>query len=474
MARRVALARLFAGYGMVLGLTAATAALMLVHGGRVLNFGFPLMATAVAGALFTVRRSVYAAFVWWIWLFTPLVRRLVDYQTVYHNISPVMATPLLVTGFSLVALLSRPRFLLRRSMWPFFLLLLVISYALLVGIITNGFLSALFEFANWLLPVVFAIHLMMFPKEYSETKTALIFAITSGLLLISVYGLYQFYRMPPWDAYWINASQFDTAGQAYAEEVRVFSTLNSPGPYGVILMGSLVFVMVTKGPLRLVAGAFGLPSFGLSLVRSAWGGLVIAALFVVWRVGGKTRLRIIAAGMLVALVAVPLMTAGPVADALSQRFASLQNVQNDESFEARESLYESLTTAAISEPIGVGFGQLGVATKLTSGNAVIFDSGLLQIPLEFGWVGGASFVWAIGALLLRALNATNQTNDRIAIAGGGLFIASLTQNIFSSSFGGVMGMVLWVGLALALGPTLSRTVEPTVVGQAFQSNGQLV
>ena len=32
----------------------------------------------MAGVLFVTRRSVYAAFVWWIWLFTPLVRRLVE------------------------------------------------------------------------------------------------------------------------------------------------------------------------------------------------------------------------------------------------------------------------------------------------------------------------------------------------------------------------------------------------------------
>jgi hypothetical protein len=447
------------GYGMVLGFAAATAALVLIHGGGILNVGFPLMATTVAGALFIMRRSVYVAFVWWIWLFTPLVRRLVDYQTVYHNISPVMVTPLLVTGFALISLLRRPHFVLRRSMLPFFLLLLVMSFALLVGVITNGVLPAVFDFASWLLPISFAIHLMMFPKEYAETKTALVFAIISGLLLISAYGLYQFYHMPPWDAYWINASRFHTAGQGYAEQVRVFSTLNSPGPYAVILMGSLVFVMVVKGPLRLAAGAFGLPSFGLSLVRSAWGGWVIAALFVIWRVGGKTRLRMVAAGLAVALVAVPLMTAGPVAIELSKRFASLYDIQQDQSFEARESLYENATVAAISAPIGVGFGQLGVAAKLTSGDAVIFDSGLLQIPLEFGWVGGATFIWAVGTLLLRALNVTSHTNDRIAIAGGGLFLASLTQNVFSSSFSGVMGMGLWVGLVLALGPTLSRKVR---------------
>lgn len=453
---------LFTGYGLIGLLAGLTAMLVLVHAGRLLNFAFPVLATLVAASLFTTRRSIYAAFVWWVWLFTPLIRRLVDFQTGYHNISPVMTTPLLVTGFTLIAIARRPNFLLRRSMLPFLVLLLVFTYALILGMLTNGALGAIFDYVNWVLPVAFAVFLMMYPNEFAETQAALLFAIISGLVIISLYGIYQYYDIPPWDSYWITASQFTTAGQGYAEQVRLFGPLNSPGPYAVVLMASLVFVIIAKGPLRIAAGTFGLPAFGLALVRSAWGGFALAALYVVWRVGGKTRLRILMASFIVGVIAIPMLTVGPVADALSKRFATLDNIQQDSSFQAREGLYESSTLTAFSNPTGIGFGGIGLASKLTTGQSTVLDSGVLQIPMEFGWAAGAAFLWAVGALLLRALNSTRRTNNRIAIAGCGLFIAMLTQNIFASTFSGVIGMATWVGFALAVAPALVATPAPKI------------
>ncbi len=474
MAKRRARSGVLSGYGLMLGLAGLSAALFVVHAGRILNFGFPVLATAVAGMLFVTRRSVYAAFVWWIWLFTPLVRRLVDYQSSYHNVSPVMATPLLVTGFALVAIMMRPWFILQRRMAPFLLVFLALALALVVGVFTNGALPAVYDFANWLLPLAFAMFLMMYPNEFAEMQAELMFAIILGLVLIAGYGLYQFYHIPPWDAFWINESQFTTAGLAQDEEVRLFGPLNSPGPYAIVLMASLIFVVVATGPLRLIGGALGFPALLLSLVRSLWGGWALAALFIVWRVGGKTRLRILVAAFLIAVAAVPLVTAGPVANAISARFATLSNVQQDSSFRARQALYESTTITAFDQPIGTGLGQFGLASKLSTGQATVFDSGALQIPFEFGWVGGGLLIWAMGTLVLRVLAVTRMNADRMAIAGGGLFLAMLTQNVFASTFSGVLGISLWTGLALALGPvTVARPAADTAINRGRAQNRQL-
>jgi hypothetical protein len=463
MARRSAVTVIFTGYGLIGLLTGVTALLVLIHAGRLLNYGFPIMAAAVAAALFSTRRSVYAAYVWWIWLFTPLVRRLVDYQTTYHNFSPVIVSPLLVTGLALVAVLRRPQVLLRRRMLPFLAMILLIGYATIVGAATNTPLAALYDMANWLLPLAFAVFLLMYPAEYPEIREAMVFAVISGLVALSAYGLYQFYAIPPWDAYWLNASKFTSAGVGYAEQVRLFGTLNSPAPYGIVLMTSLVFVAVAKGPLRVVAGGLGVPAFGLSLVRSAWGGLALALMFIVWRVGGKTRLRMFAAILALSIVAVPLLVAGPVADALSARLATLSNLGQDESFRARESLYENSAVIAVSQPIGVGFGGIGNAAKLVNGQAGYFDSGILLVPYQFGWAGTTVFVWAIGALLMQVLRVTRRSTDRVGIAGGGLFIAMVSQNIFATSFSSVAGIALWIGFALALGsaPVNERIRNPS-------------
>ncbi len=441
-----------AGYGLVAGFAAITLLLLLADAGSVLDYGFPVLAAVVALALFIGRPAVYVAFVWWVWLLAPEVRRLVDYQTGYHNISPIMATPLLVTGFAFFGLLQRPGLLLRRSMRPFLVYALTLGYAYAVGLVNNGILPASYDFANWIFPPAFGLFLISDQKRFEHMQRELLFAIISGLLVISLYGIYQFYDFPPWDAYWLAQSQLTSQGLGIAEQVRIFGPLNSSGPYAVVLMSSLVFAIVAKGPLRVAAAGFGFPAFALTLVRSAWGGWLLAALFILWRVGGKTRLRIAALAFAAAFVAVPLLTAGPVADAVSSRFASFDNIRQDNSFVSRQSLYENFFTSALGQPLGIGLGQLGLASKLTTGNASVFDSGVLQIPYEFGWAGGAFFLWAVGAMSLRAYNAAARSKDRVVIASAGVFFALVAENVFASTFGGAIGISLWVGLALAIGP----------------------
>jgi hypothetical protein len=449
--------KLSGGYGQVLGFVIFTAGLLAVHGGSILNFGFPLLATALAFFLFVTSRNVYVAFVWWIWLFTPLVRRLVDFQSGYHAVSPVMLTPLLVTLICFIPLLRRPRFILKRSFTPFLLIVIVYVYALVFGAVLNGPAAALLDFVNYVVPFGFALFILDDRQRFRENRDSLMFAVMLGLILIALYGMYQFYKMPPWDAYWLAQSKFASAGAAIAEQLRLFGPLNSPGPYGTVLMTSLILVLVVKGPLRLVAGGVGFPAFGLSLVRSDWGGWALGALFIAMFVGGKTRLRLILLGFGVVIIAYPLVTVGPVSDQLQKRFATFNNIQQDGSYQARQNLYENFTVTAFSQPIGNGFGSNGSSTKLSATVTAGFDSGVLQIPFQFGWVFGALFIWAIFSIAVKALGAALKTSDSITIAGTAIFLVMLLENLAAPMFSEVSGIATWIGVAIALGPSMAAT-----------------
>jgi hypothetical protein len=463
------------GYGLVSAFFLFDAVVFLGHAGSVLNIGFPLFATSLGYFLYRTKPPVYVAFAWWIWLFTPEVRRLVDYQSSYHSISPVMLTPFLVTGIATLSILKRPRILLRRSVVPFTLFGAVAAYALLVGVVVNGPIPALYEFMTWVVPLGFGLYLMIERRHYLANRDALLFSFIVGLLVIAPYGLYQFYHFPPWDALWLKEAKFASAGPGLAEQVRLFGPLNSPGPYGQALMFSLVFVIIAKGPMRVVAGGLGFPAFGLSLVRSAWGAWAIAATFVIWRIGGRAKLRFLIVAAIVAAIALPLTTVGPVADALSNRFATLNNIQQDGSFQARAHLYETFTVTALSQPIGIGFGTGGLAGKLGTGQLGGFDSGLLEAPYELGWMGTGLLFWAIGVIMLQGLGSSFRSTDPFVIAGAGLIIANIAQNIFGSTFAGLSGLTLWIPVALALGPmtvpskpsfrqpSANRLVESTLV-----------
>jgi len=456
MAVKLSTNRLMGSYAPVLGLVVVTAVMVLGHAGGLLNYAFPIMAAGLAFFLFRVRQNIYVAFVWWIWLFSPLVRRLADFQSGYHVVSPVMLSPLLVTLVAAIPLLRRPRFILRREYLPFLFIFFVYIDALIVGAVENGFGPALFDFANSTLPLAFGLFLMNDPKRFQENRESLIFAIVLGLLLISLYGLYQFYHMPPWDAFWLQSSKFGSAGSGLAEQTRLFGTLNSPGPYAMVLMASLVFVLVVRGSLKFLAAGFGFPAFGLSLVRSDWGGWVLAAVFVALCIGGKTRLRMILFGFVAVLIAYPLVMVGPVADQLSKRLATFNNIQHDNSYQARQHLYETFTSEAFSQPIGNGFGSNGQGTKLSAtGASGAPDSGVLQVPYEYGWVFGGIFTWAVLMTCLRVFSRAIKTSDAISIAGAAVFLVMVLENLAAPMFGNVNGMATWAAFAIAVGPYIA-------------------
>jgi len=446
--------RLVYGYGLMAALALFTIALTSVHAGSILNLAFPGLAFGIGFLLFFYDRAIYFSFAWWIWLFAPEVRRLVDFQIGYQPESPVIITPLLVSSIALITFLQRPGFLLQRSLVPFLVIILAYGYAFVTGIFLNGLLPALYDLGNNLIPLGLATSLLAYQGRSHANRHAMMLAMMLGLVLISAYGIYQFFDIPAWDQYWITASKFGSAGNGQAEQVRLFGTLNSPGPYGFVLMGSLIFALVLRGPLRIFAAALGFPAFGLCLVRSAWGGWVLSTLFLLIFVRGRTQFRIIAAGFTIAMLALPLITITPVASAIDKRLATFGNIEQDQSYQSRASLYQNFTPTALSTPFGIGFGGNGLGTKLSDVMVYGFDSGLLQIPYQFGWVFGAAFIWALGALGLRAIAAARSTNDNVKIAAAGVFCTMVVETVAGPMFSGADGLVTWTALAIALGPSL--------------------
>lgn len=438
-------------YLPVVGFVLLSAGLLVIHAGRVLNLGFPLLATIVAITLFILSRHAYVAFTLWIWLFSPEVRRLVDYQTQYHNVSPVMVTPLLVSSFGFFYVVFKPRLLTSKKIWPFTIFGGAVIFSFIVGTISTGFLPAAFECGNWLLPLGFGVFLMADREGFERNREAFIFAATLGLLVIGAYGLYQFYNLPPWDAFWLNSSKFDSAGAALAEQVRIFGPLNSPGPYGETLMSLSILLFVSKGVMRLPAAVAGFSALALCGVRAAWGGFAIGAIIVIWQLGGKARLRLIVLMLILAAVAEPILTVGPVSVLVTNRFSTLSNLQQDDSFQARQELYENFLATAMSQPIGAGFGTLGVSTKLTTGATTDFDSGILELPYEFGWVGGAILGWAIVIISINIIKAHRATMGRIGFGGIALYFALLAELLSGPVYAGVGGILIWSAAAIALG-----------------------
>ena len=424
---------------------------LFLHMGKLVNYGFPFFAALISAWLCAKKRGPYIAFVWWLWLLSPEIRRLVDFEIGFQSVSPVMLAPFLASGTSLITTIRRIHWLNRKPYFPFALLLIGLLYAFLIGLLRNGLTPALFDLLNYVGPLLFGMHVALLPERHAELRRDLQSVFSSSLVILGGYGIFQFFHLPPWDAYWMHstATVLTSIGRARAEDFRIFGPLNSSGPYAIALMALLIYFFSMHGIRKWLGGAFAFPAFLLTLVRSAWGGWLIGFVYVLSRARRRDALRFALVFAAIALLAWPLLS-GPVASTfLTNRLQTFHHLTTDSSFEARRQFYISFLETALSEIIGRGLGGAGLAQKLAAGaQAVNFDSGLMLIPYEFGWVGAMSFLAGLVWLGIRVFHATKFEDDPLIRAAAGVFFASLSQLVFFNVFGGVSGMIAWLAAGL--------------------------
>ena len=97
-------------------LAVMTVGLMGAHAGGLLRFAYPLVAVALGVYLEGTSPSRYVVLVVWLWVLSPLVRRLGDYQAGFQDPSLIILTPYLVTAIGIGQQLIRSHVLHTRPM----------------------------------------------------------------------------------------------------------------------------------------------------------------------------------------------------------------------------------------------------------------------------------------------------------------------------------------------------------------------
>ncbi len=153
-----------------LGFAGIVASALLAHAGSILNVAFAPLSIAVAAYLFVQAPTSYFGFCMWLWLMTPFVRRVVDWQTSYNVLSPVMLAPLLASGLTLwTAFRLLPRSA-NKTFWPFYTILAICFYGLIVGAVQIGPSAAAYACLNWIVPVCVAIHILAHPRRAPDMQ----------------------------------------------------------------------------------------------------------------------------------------------------------------------------------------------------------------------------------------------------------------------------------------------------------------
>lgn len=442
-------------WGLVVGFAALVAGLLAVGSGHTVELIFPAGAVLVGAAAYFQHPTLYLGFTWWLWFLTPEVRRLVDYQIGWNPISPVMIAPYLVAGLAALTLVRcLPQLAQRPALFPFALILTGLNYGYAIGLVRAGPLGATYGLLTWIVPVIFGFHVAAHWQRYPLYRDAMQRVFLWGVLAMGVYGIVQFFVVPPWDAYWMEVAPMGSIGSPQPFEIRVWSTMNSPAPFAVAMMAGLLFTIAAKGPLRLLAGAAGYVSLLLSLVRAAWLGWAIGAVFLLAKVRGLQKMRLLAIGVLLFLLGLPLLLVNPVTERVTSRFETMQDIQQDDSYQARLALYSGFVLRSSTNVVGEGIGSTSLATKLANdgelGEFGIIDSGVLEIMFVLGWPGTVLFVGGLCWLLRAGLVGGIPPDDIAAQAARAVALATVAQLLFDNTLIGVPGMIFWSFLGLVL------------------------
>ncbi|MEK8090150.1 O-antigen ligase family protein [Thermithiobacillus plumbiphilus] len=441
------------------GFVLITLLTLLLHLGVLLNYLYPVLALALGIWLFRCYPVFYLGYAWWLWFLTPEVRRLVDFQVGWQPITPIMLAPYLVTGLTFFTLFIHLPKIRQRWLFPLGLAMAGVLYGYLSGFLQSGPVAASYGLLSWGIPIAFAFHMALRWEEYAANRHAIHRAFAWGVLIMGSYGLLQFLAPPAWDRFWMLNVPMNTIGQPAPFEVRVYSTMNSPGPFAVYIMSGLLLLFAPGGGLRLPASVFGYVALLLSLVRSAWGGWLVGMIYLLARVPSRQVLRIILSALVIFVISLPLLSIGPIANQVERRFDSIQNLEQNQSYQARSAFYDRFWETAITTLWGTGLGSTGMATKLQSDQPgegdqqrfMHFDSGIMNIPFVLGWPGSLLYFLGSGGVLFYLLRARSQRADPWLTSEVAVALAVFSQLPFVNTLIGEVGMIFWgfAGLALA-------------------------
>jgi putative inorganic carbon (hco3(-)) transporter len=415
------------------------------------------------GLLLALRGSTYIVdYTILVFVFNRGIRRLVDYANgAFNPFSLISITPIIMLGLLFMGFIWNFNVLGTRPKQIFLLLLAAIGYGMCVGIAKNG-AACIFQGSEYLATIGMMGYAAVSP---ADDKTADRWLKTAGFaaLLAALYGWYQYYVIPDWDAFWVREVGFvGYLGKLESTQMSVFSTFAERGVCAAFLGLTAIPMLVSK---RWKIG-FGLPEalivvscIFLTLARSG----IIAALLgvVLFPVlnKGKNSGRILIIAALAVAIFFATSSKIPGADRIVDRFASLLHLQEDDSFQGR--INNSMTWPLIfNNPVGYGIGSSGMADRISGTNfGISSDNGWMQLATALGIPGSLLFLGALAVLwsYLSQLNRLGIQDDYLSLART-FFVVCLVFMWVSNLF--IDFGVMWLVVGRALSPFVIAKADP--------------
>lgn len=423
---------------LVFGLLSAL--FIFAGAGKILNLAFPIGAFAVGVLLYFRAPILYHGFVWWMWFLTPLVRRLSDWKSGFTDPSPILLAPYFVTFVTLITLWRNLPKVSSQGGLPFILSLSSLFYGLCVGLIYRQPIPVCIAFLDWLVPVLLGFHLFANWRDYPSYRQNIQRVFLWGVLIMGIYGAIQFLVAPEWDRFWLIKADFASGGRPEPLQLNVWSTMASNRPFGTVMMAGLLLLAIdpNKGLLGLPATAFGYLAFLLTRKRTTWISWFLGLIILTGSLKAKTQMRVIVAVAMTALLVVPLVTIEPFATSINSRFDTFSNLEEDNSANTRKEIFNNTINQALTSFLGSGIGGPS------------FDSGVLSMLLDLGWLGALFYLSGMVGLLFRAFQMSPKSADPLPNAARAIAFATFVQIPLGRPHIEVQGTILWGFLGIAI------------------------
>ena len=415
---------------------------------------YPALAALVGLHLIRRQSPWFVGFCIWVFCAAPLIRRLTDLATSWDPTNPVLLAPYLAT---LCAVGSFAPYVLRPRA-PFagtlVLMLMCLMWGLLLAVLDGRVTSGMVDAMKWGIGPVFAAYLLSRAGDYD----VLFRTVTNAFLVagppMGLYGVLQYMEPQLWDREWmINVVSLGltSIGGPAAFEIRVFSTMNSPGSFAAVMMIGLILLLrqpMPVGALCSVPLALGL---ALAQYRAVWAGTVLGIFVVLLAGPAREKARIAAVAVALAFCAGSLAVVPEIANTLTARFESLQKIGSDASGEDRLSQYQDFLTSDERLIVGEGLAISGAARQLDGRNSRVIDSGIIETINALGIVVGTAFLLGLAGLAVKAV--TGRGRGQSVHLCRAVVVASLVQLPFGTIHAGETGFWTWlfIGLSLAGG-----------------------
>jgi putative inorganic carbon (HCO3(-)) transporter len=427
---------------LVLAAALATARLTLIDP----QWGCTLALVVLTLGVYARSRRAGLAVVWVAWLLAPGVRRLFGLTGATSDADALSLAPFLLTAAIALLELRAGRLSRGAGRW---LLVALAAYALGLPAGLASPEAALFgAFAYGTAVLAFAVGYREPPRAAPGLQRVLLI----GGPLLAVYGVVQYVALPSWDETWLNTVDFVTAGAPEHGHVRVFSTLNSPGTFAMILaLAALAYLALRRfSPPALAGLAAVLAGLALTYVRGAWGALLLAAIAMTLASRGRMAPRLALVAMLTVAGLAIAGAQGSTGAAIVARFDTFGSLGRDESTQTRLATPLSVVPQAAARPLGAGLGSAGEPSRLsTAGGFRYTDNAYLSLLFQLGPLGFALVIAAIAAGMRRAWRGVRASPRGADLVVFGLLVFILIAAWSGDLFYGVTGIAFWYLLGVA-------------------------